>query len=181
MRIKGKSPTPPRPVTVTIYREDENGSPANFVFTCGAVLDFSKYEELNPRPKAPLITPRGGTPYHDENDGKYKLRLDAWGDLKVKWLAFQSLKATDGLEWETVNDNDPQTWKNFETELKTFLTEGEYTRLFNAILDANSPTQNRRSEAMDVFTESQPGEVGSAIPSQQGEPTTTTSSVPANG
>jgi hypothetical protein len=180
MRIKDRVLTPPRPSKITFFREDEQGNPANIEFTCGAVLDYRDFDSLCPRPKPPLVTKRDGSQYHDDTDKKYLQRLQDWSDAKIDWLVIQSLRSTEGLEWDTVDYKDPQTWSKYENELRTILTEGEYNRLFNAVIEANSPSSNRRSEALNVFTPSQVPEVG-ATNSQVEEPTTTTSSVPANG
>jgi hypothetical protein len=173
--------TPPKPVKVVIFREDESGNPANVTFLCGAVLDYGEFDKLCPEPKPPLVTKVGtGESYTDTNDSKFRDKVSKHSNTKLDWLVIQSLRATEGLEWETVNYSDPETWKNYETELKSFLTEGEYQRVFAGVLDANAPTSNRRREAMDVFTQSQAGEVGSVTGSPQGEPTNTKSSEPAS-
>jgi hypothetical protein len=121
-----------------------------------------------------------GESYSNTNDRRYKAAINNWSSLKVDWMMIQSLKATDGLEWETVDYHNPETWTGWETELKEFLTESEHNVLVQGILAANSPSQNRRQEALDRFTVTQEQEA-SEEPSPVEEPTSTPSSEPANG
>lgn len=181
MKIRNKQLAPPKPVNVVIYREDEDGKPDNIIFQCGPVLDYVEFERLCPEPKPPLITNiKAGTSYHDPDDSKYKINMLNWGNLKLTWMMLSSLKATPDLEWETVKYDDPTTWKNWEKELKASLTESEFDKIRIGVYNANAPTENRRKEAMDVFTQSQAAE-GQSIGSQLDVLTSTPSTEPANG
>lgn len=181
MRIRNKQVVPPKPVPVTIYRENEAGEPDNFEFICAAVLSYDDFEKLCPSPKPPLKTKMStGEQTVDTNDRRFKAALNKWSERRVDWLMIQSLRATPGLEWDTVKYDDPETWANYESELKQVLTEGEYNRIVQSIIDANSPSENRRREALDRFTRTQEAAEPPESTSQVEEPTNTPSSEPAN-
>lgn len=181
MRIRNRQLAPPKPVTVTIYREGDDGKPANIEFVCGAVLHYDEFDKLCPPPKPPLVTKVStGEQNVDPTDRKYRNSVSKWSDLRVDWLMVQSLKSTPDLEWDTVKYDDPETWSNYESELKAFLTESEYNRIINGIMIANSPTENRRQEALDRFTRTQEAAEPPESTSQVDEPTTMPSSEPAS-
>lgn len=153
MKLKGKKGTPPKPVKVVIFRENDDGDPDNLIFLCGAVLDLDKFEKVCPMPKPPLTTNlKLGTQVHDTNDPRYKKRIDLWHDQKVDYLVIRSLEATPGLEWEKVNIKKPDSWHGFRDELREFLTDQEMGRIIGGCFDANNPSENRRKEALDVFS-----------------------------
>jgi hypothetical protein len=174
MKISGKSVCPPTPVKVTIYRDS-----GNYEFLCGPILDYSKFSAICPVPKPPLIMDRlkGNRP--DVADKNYLLRLDQHNDLRVAWLIITSLNFTPNLEWELVKIDEPDTWMKYEEELKQSLTDSEYNRLISCVFEANSPTEQRRKEALNSFT---PSQVEALTPSnsQPGEPISTQSGEPAN-
>jgi hypothetical protein len=181
MRIKGKSVIPPKPVKAIIYRESDDGKPDNIEFLCGAVIDYSEFNRLYPQPKPPhVLDVKNNTEYHDTKDKKYIKKIEQWSDMKIAWMTIMSLNATPGLEWETVKLDDPETWMNYEKELKQVLTEAEFHRIINSVVDANSPNANRRREALDVFTDTAPEEPA-ASQSQKEEATISASGGPANG
>jgi len=180
MRIGKRVLVPPRPTKLTIYRENDKGEPDNIDFICGAVLDYTEFEKLCPQPKAPLkMNIKTGENTVLPNDPAFRKKLNDWSDLRIAWMCIQSLKATPDLEWDTVKYDDPETWLNWESELRSILTESEVDKLRLGIYSANAPTENRRQEALDVFSQLQAAEpVNSNSP--QGELMNTPSSEPAN-
>ena len=181
MKINGKPVRPPSPVKHTIYRENEQGEPENITFICGAVLDYSEFLSLCPQPTAPLKTDiKTGTETYDFNDRRYDAKISVWSQRRVAWMILKSLSHTPGLEWDNVKANEPDTWLLYEDELQSFLTDKEATALINAAVEANSPTQNRRKEALENFTSTQPEQVNQDSSSPAEEPTITLSTEPAN-
>lgn len=175
MKIKGQQVSPPKPVEFVIYREDAEGNPANITFLCGAVLDYSEFEKLCPVPKAPLRTDiKTGEQTRDTNHKRFRIDNDLYADRRINYMIIKSISATPDLEWDTVKLDDPETWKNYESELRTFLTPAETTLLVNAAIEANSPSKNRRKEALENFT-ALGDQVQLEIGSQVEEPTTTPS------
>jgi hypothetical protein len=72
------------------------------------------------------------------------------------YLFIKSLEATPGLEWETVNIDDPETWKNVHEELKNAdLTPTEIQRIHYGIIEANGLSDAKVEEARKRFLASQ--------------------------
>lgn len=181
MKIRNRQLVPPKPVVVTIYRENDDGTPDNIDFICGAVLDYGEFDKLCPTPKPPLVTKLStGEQSYDNQDKRFKQAVEKWSGMKIDWMILQSLRHTEGIEWDTVKYNDPETWGNHEAELKTFLTENEVNRVVQGVISANSPTQNRRKEALDSFTPTQEAAEPLDSTSQQDEPISTPSTEPAS-
>lgn len=122
----------PRPSTQTPVLDDqgqpilnEDGSIKmqevinDIVFTARAVLDFSDFEKLCPPPEPPVSKRPGGASFKNVEHPTYKMAVSKWNVDRTFWIIIESLKATEGLEWETVNPADSTTWANFSTELET--------------------------------------------------------------
>jgi len=112
MKIFGKVIERPEPEVVVIPRQ--NG---NIVFRIQAIVDYEEFENLCPRPQAPTIMKPGGEQSRDVTDEKYIESVQKWATYKSQWLIMQSLAATEGIEWETVDLKNPETW-DVMTELK---------------------------------------------------------------
>lgn len=179
MKLFGKPAKAPSPVTVTIYREDDEGKPANLIFLCGPVMSYEEFDRICPIPKAPLVTNiKSGISEPDTKDRKYLAKINTWSERRVQWMIIKSINFTPGLEWEQVNLLQPDTWHLYEDELKTFLTPREFDDIVNGAIEANSPTQNRRKEALENFTPSPVVAEAKDSSSQKVEPTTTSSGEP---
>lgn len=173
MRVRGKTVTAPPPVHCDIYR-----GPEKITFVCNAVLDYEKFDDLVPVPKPPLITSRkAGTSTRDVNDPSFLEKVNRYATLRTAYLVITSISGTPDLEWDMVKLDDPETWFKYEDELRSFLSEPEMERLTKAVMEANSPTEARQSEALDRFTPSQ--EEAESSQSQVGELPTTPSGEPA--
>lgn len=176
MKLKGQKVAPPSPVKCVFYRDG-----GNIEFQCGAVMNTDDFDKLCPPPKAPLTT-NIKTQEQRENlkDKSYLAALSTRNRLYHAYFILASLSVTPGLEWETVQMDKPDTWLNYDSELNEVLTSQERARLIDAINEANSPSSNRRSEALERFTSSQEEEAQTENSSQKEEPTNTPSSEPAN-
>ena len=160
MRLRGKELTPPAPVSVSFFRGAEE-----ITFVAKAVLNFDRFNALCPVPRAPVTTfVSTGKKVRNTEDHKYNQRISDYIDQKTAWIIIESLSATEGLEWDTVKIDEPDTWMNFEKDLTSFLGENEYERLIEAVKESNNPTAKSR-EALDSFTRSQVG--AQVMPSSQ--------------
>lgn len=146
MKLNGKTLTAPKPKHAVIVREE-----GNHVFVCGPVLDYVRFEQICPEPTAPIVAPVGKPPYKDLTDRKYLAKIEARAEAKVNWIYLQSLSHTPGLEWETVVENDPTTWGNWEKELKGLLTEQEIMTIKVAVTEANMTSEETQRAALDAF------------------------------
>lgn len=124
----------------------------DIAFKCTAVLDFSKFAELCPPPKPPMKMVKGGAHMPNFNDPGYNKALENQGQLKYYFTILESLKSTKGLEWETVDPNNPKTWNKLEDELKSSgFNEFEINRIVRGVLRANSLDERMLEEARQNF------------------------------
>lgn len=147
MLYKGKRISEPNKEYVVIPRPDED-----IVFTAQAVLDTDDFDQLFPRPTPPTVTHRDGTRAQNPEDSRYKAKLDEWGIKRTHYLVIKSLQATEELEWETIDFSDPDTWGNYETELKeSGFTQIEIQRIIMCAFNANSLNESKIEEARRHF------------------------------
>jgi hypothetical protein len=120
-------------------------------FIAQGVLDDSDFSNLCPRPEPPEVIKAGVGRMKNPEDPNFKKSLDLWGRQKTSWLVIQSLRATPGLEWDTVKYDDPNSWSNWEKDLRQFLTDAECQRLLQAVFSANGLSEQRIQAARDSF------------------------------
>lgn len=148
MKIKGKTIEGPGVEYVVIPRPDSE----DIVFTCAAVLDFDEFDKLCPLPDPPMVLRPGGIQTPDVEDEGYQKLISEQGIKRIDWLTLKSLEATEGLEWETVNIQEPATWKNYHDELKqagfTFM---EIAHIRNGVISVNSFDDRKMKEARERF------------------------------
>ena len=77
---------------------------------------------------------------------------------RTNYLIAASLRATPDLEWETVQLDNPSTWKNITSELKDAdFSELEIGRIRQGVMRANSLDEGMIDEARDRFLLGQQG------------------------
>lgn len=155
MKIRGKVIDVPKPLIFAIPRLDEHGEPDDIIFTVKAVTDYTRFDQLCPRPKPRTKMQPGHELVHLTDEPAYVEKMDQWADRRYAYLILTSLSATEGLEWNTVNLDQPITWLNWEEELKTCLTDREVAIVLTKIGEVNAPTAERQREALDRFFQSQ--------------------------
>lgn len=175
MRIKGKVIQPPQPKILVIPRDE-----GDIVFKCAAVMDYSVFDKLVKEPQPPSkYIPKSGKTIQDRNHPGYLRKREEWATKRSNFMMLQSLAATEGLEWDTVDMDKPDTWANFRTELASHFTEPEISLIINAVFEANVPDEDRQQEALDRFTSSQEAE-SVKYTSPQEEPENIQSGEPVN-
>lgn len=148
----------------------------NLVFKAQAISDYEPFDKLCPQPVPPKIVYAGSKQEIDNiEDPGYLQRFNEWAELKSHWMILQSLKATEGLEWETVKMGDHTTWKNYQKEMTDAgLSPAEQARIVTCVSQANGLDQSKIDEATESFllaqavreaSESSPSSVPSATPS----------------
>jgi hypothetical protein len=148
MKLASFTPTGPNVIDAIIPRGDGQ----QIHFRCQAVLDYEPFETLCPPPKPPIMTFPDGKTKLDYEDNKYKEKISNWGGRKIAYIIINSLNATEGLEWETVKLGDPETWENYDKELRSlYLTEAEIKYVIEKVLEANSLNEDRLEEARQSF------------------------------
>ena len=150
MKIGGNKVTGPIPEKIIIPRGTEN-----IVFTAVAVLDYNEFDKLCPVPEAPKLTLRGGAVKEDKEDKKYQDRMLEYATRRVAWMILTSLRATEGLEWETVDYNNPDTWEKYSTELSESFSQMEINLIIQGVMVANAMSDERLNEARTRFFQGQ--------------------------
>ncbi len=175
MRIKGQEISGPNEELIIIPRG--NGQ---IVLKARAVLEYDDFDRLCPEPKAPFIVKPGNRKEQNFNDPKYMLAISQRVKQQTYFMFIKSLEATEGLEWETIDLTRPDTWLNFEKELKSAgFSQIERNLITRGIMIANNLDDNKVEEARQRFLQSLA--VQDAVSSsQKDEPTSTPSGQPAS-
>ena len=113
MKLNGKKIEGPNVEVVVIPRRT-----GNLVFKAQSVLDYDVFDAVCTTPKPREIIKPGGERTLAFNEQAYLDAMNKWASKKTDWMVLKSLEATEGLEWETVNMDDPDTWNNYQEELK---------------------------------------------------------------
>lgn len=147
MRIEGNQLGEPHVELIVIPMKDQN-----VVFKATAVLDFSDFDRLVPEPKMPTKHVRGKGEVPNEDSQSYKKLKEDYAKKRIAFMVLKSLQATPGLTWDTVDMENPDTWQNYEEELKK-AGLGEYARAFvlKGVIQANHLDEERLTEARESF------------------------------
>ena len=184
MKIHGKKIQGPNRVIVPLPRPNNE----DIIFIAEGIPDMEPFYKLCPQPEPPKVMLPGGKLKVDVEDKRFKQQFEAWAKQRSAWMAITSLRATPGLEWETVNYSDPTTWQNYEKELKASgLADNEIGRIIVATIEANGLSEERVEEARQRFLmlestqENEPDSpTEEATTTQSGEPVNGSASSPQN-
>ena len=151
MRILGKEVDARLVEVVVIPRQGVD----DFIFSAAPVTSeqYEIFEKLCPQPQPGLvIRPGQGKPEPDLEDASYVSAIDKWAGVKLDYMFYTSLQATEGLEWDTVLADDPSTWSNVKDELLgSGFVENEVMTIFNAVISANGLDQKKIEVATQDF------------------------------
>ena len=175
--MHGKVLDGPREEVLVIPRQGSD----DIVFTAKAVLDYGDFDKLFPKPTAPVIMKPGGIKSLDVTDKKYLEKINAWAESRMHWMVLNSLTATEGLEWETVDLVNPKTWANYAEELKKAgFSDGEQARIVNLVVSVNGLDQDKIDEATNRFL-AETREAQESASSQDTAQVSTPSGAPVSG
>lgn len=146
MKIRGKKVEAPKPTIVAFSRENDE----DIIFHVGAVLDFSAFDQICQEPTPTEVIHSDGRKELKE-DHFYRDNVRKYNKRRLDWMILQSLKSTPDLEWERVNLEDPDTWGNYEEELRETFNQGEINILISAVINANSANEEKMREAKARF------------------------------
>jgi hypothetical protein len=148
MKLNGKKIEGPNIEIVVIPRGDGD----DIVFKAKAVLEMAEYNKLYPIPEPPTVMRPGGKMSKDFEDKTYIQAITQYSSNQTHWMILQSLKATEGLEWETVDMADPNTWANYQTELKeSGFNVQEINKIIDGVLAANCLDEKKIEAARNRF------------------------------
>jgi hypothetical protein len=146
MKIKGKKIKGANIEYVVIPRPD-----GPIVFKAVAVLNMKPFNDLVPEPKPRMRMKPGGLLEPDPDDKAFAAALGDYSEKRFNFILLESLKESE-IEWETVVYTDPNTWKNYEQELRDAdFTTNEINMIISGVATANSLNDAKLKEARDSF------------------------------
>jgi hypothetical protein len=180
MLIGGKKLDGPKEEVLVIPRQRDE----DIIFKARAVLDYGDFDKLFPRPTPPVVIKPGGLKSLDITDQKYQDQINKWAESRMHWMVLMSLSATfksseEELKWETVDLGNPETWGNYQTELKEAgFSDGVIARIVNLVTSVNGLDQDKIDEATERFL-AEAREAQENASSQDSVPQNTPSGEPA--
>jgi hypothetical protein len=124
----------------------------NLVFVFQAILNSEEFDKLFPQPTPPVKKMADGQKIREIKDPNYLKLQQSWAENKAHWMFLQSIAATPELEWETVDSQNPETWKNYETELiSAGLTESERLKMLQAYIEVQGLDDEKIKAATNSF------------------------------
>lgn len=145
MRYKGKTISEGHQIVVI----PKGG--VDIVFKAKAVRDYSRFDAMVPMPVPPTIQTLGEPNRPDFSDPVYQAQCTLHARKRTAFMILESLKDSEGIEWETVKINDPDTYLNLQTELDSVFSPSEQGFIFNAISTANGLNTEKIEEATESF------------------------------
>jgi hypothetical protein len=147
MKISGIDFSQPSNVIIPIIRGN-----AEIIFQACCIVDFTELDAVLKAPNPVLRLMRGSQEAKPVQDEKYKKELEEFGRRRIDYIIAKSLLATPDLVWETVDFNNPETYKNYETELQEAgFNTFQITQLATGALEANGLSERKVTEAREHF------------------------------
>jgi hypothetical protein len=147
MKLKGQIITPPSPRAIIVPRDE-----GDLIFHAKPIIDFDEFEKICPMPDPPLIQYPDGGQKKDYDDLIYRKAVLAWSRQRTDWIVLTSLSVTEGLEWDTVDLNKPDTYKNYMEDFKkSGFSIAEVDYIIKQVLDVNSMDESKFDEARKRF------------------------------
>ena len=149
MKINGRKLSGPNEEVIILPR---GGDVEDIIFRARAILSYKPFEDLVARPTPPSKMMKGGAKVPDTNNKNFQAAVLQYNRRRMAWSLITSLQATPGIEWETVDYNDPNTWENWENELRDGgLSESEIAMVINGYAAANSLSEEKLEAARERF------------------------------
>jgi hypothetical protein len=169
MRIQGKEIKSLNVELIVIPR----GNGEDIIFKAQAVADYETFNKLCPEPEAPWIIKPGTGREKNYRDQSFVTALNNKTRLQTYYMFIKSLEATEGLTWDTIDINRPDTWLNFEKELQDAgFSLIERNLITQGCMIANCLNERKIEEARNRFIQSQAVRVSDASSPADGQVTT---------
>lgn len=146
MKINNKHIDAPKPEPLVIPRNGQN-----LVLMIKPVLDYSEFNKLCPRPKVPYRQRPGKAPEPAMDTPKYQKELETWGKRRTAWMIIQALSDTEGLEWEHVDLQNPETFENVTDEIEQTFLPAEASMIVDTVFRLCGLTDDLIREATQAF------------------------------
>jgi hypothetical protein len=148
MKLRGKSLDQRREMTVVLTREGNE----DIVLKMAAVLNTSDFDKVYQEPSPPTKILKGGAKTLDFDNETYKSAIRERNKSYIGWLIFHSLSVTEGLEWDIVKMDDPNTWNQWQDELEAAkFSAGEIKHILAKVIEVNGMSEERLEEARQAF------------------------------
>jgi hypothetical protein len=175
MKLNGHRIEGPNRDFVVIPRGENEDIP----FFVEAVLDMKPFEKMCPVPQPPLRKIQGVDVPNLEDEG-YKAQVTQYSKKRLAWMVLSSLRATEGLEWDSVDLSDASTWMNFRDEMRdSGFSEVEIDRVVGKAIEVNGLSEAKIKAARDRFLLMREERLDESS-SRMAAPVTTQSGAPAN-
>jgi hypothetical protein len=172
MKIAGEEVSGPNEEVLVLPRL--NG---DIIIRAKAVLDMDPFYAMCPEPKAKAMLVKGGWT-KDTKSQSYKDSVKQHSMMRFAYIALNSLYE---FEWDTVDLDRPDTWLNYEADLKNAgLTQIECNRITLCVMQANSLDEDKLQQARDSFLHGMRQEQPADTSGPETEPSSTPSGEPAS-
>ena len=149
MKINNTKVEPPKATPLVIPK---GNTEYVFKFKVVQTADFDEFERMCPKPKPPHKTSPTKGSFYDTDDKKYKAAFDEYIMQFVNYRFLASIAATEGLDFETVDNDDPTTWGNYKTELlEAGFTDIEIAHMINTCGKVQGLTAAQIEQATQSF------------------------------
>jgi len=147
MKINGKKIEEPNVQLVVLPRME-----GDIGFYFKAVESLDEFKKLCPEPTPPITTRADGTTFANVTSEGYKDAVSEREVLMLHWMFLKSISATPNLTWERVNMQNPETWKEWESELReSKIFQVEQSLLMDGFNKANSLDEAMLDEVRKSF------------------------------
>lgn len=126
----------------------------DFVFKARPVgkEDYDFFETVCPAPIPQVFTLPGGAQEQGTEDAGYLAAVATYNENRAGFMFLRSLSATEGLTWERVEDDKPETWHLIEDELlDAGFVGNEVNLLFSLAITANGLDSDKIQKATALF------------------------------
>jgi len=146
MKIGGLDPNSlPVEEVLVLPRGDQQ-----IVFRATGLRDMEGFKKLCPEPEPPVKLTKQGKVADTEDKG-YKDALEGYHKRRIAYIVVNSLRPSE-IEWDTVELSTPESWANWETDLKNGgLSEIECSRVLALVLEANCLDEAKLRKARELF------------------------------
>ena len=135
-------------VQTLVFPRDGDG---RIVIRVAPVVNYDAFDQLCPEPNVPFRMEPGKAATKNPENPEYKKAMDAWSEKRMNYMMIRSLEATEGLEWETIDIQKPETWSLDKEMESTGFSALEKARIMNAIILANGLNNDLIDEATKSF------------------------------
>lgn len=146
MRYAGEKLTRTDEAILVIPRGD-----TNIILKMIAIENEKDFETMCPMPTPPIRKYPDGREVPNPESPEYNKAINKWAEQRMAWVTIKSLSATEDMEWENVKLDDPETWLNYQEELKETFSQLEINLIMAKIFDVCGLSAAKIEKATEDF------------------------------